>query len=76
MIDAFLTPCQVQISVVSLYVFYLLLFNPYVCNFAIDINYMKYRKRRCGMIVNETTLHKRQNDTEFNIYVSPYGLQQ
>ena len=30
-------------------------------------------KRICGMIVNETTIHKRQNDTDINIYKSPYG---
>ena len=34
------------------------------------------KKRRCGMIANETTLHKRPNDTEINNYRSPYGLQQ
>ena len=28
------------------------------------------------MIANETTLHKRTNDTEINNYRSPYGLQQ
>ena len=27
------------------------------------------------MIANETTLHKRPNDTEINKYRSPYGLQ-
>ena len=35
-----------------------------------------YKKRRCGRIANETTLHKRPNDTEINHYRSPYGLQQ
>ena len=28
------------------------------------------------MIVNDTTLHKRPNDTEMNSYRSPFGLQQ
>ena len=33
--------------------------------------------RRCGMIANKTTLHKRQNDTEINNYHrSLYGHQQ
>ena len=30
----------------------------------------------CELIANETTLHKRQNDTEINNYRSPYDLQQ
>ena len=33
-------------------------------------------KKRCGMIANETTLHKRPNDTEIKNYRSPYSLQQ
>ena len=33
-------------------------------------------KRRCGMIANETTLHKRSNDTEVNNYRAQYGHQQ
>ena len=28
------------------------------------------------MTANETTLHKRLNDTEFNNYRSPFGLEQ
>ena len=32
--------------------------------------------KKCGMIANETVLHKRPNDTEINNYRSPYGLQQ
>ena len=28
-------------------------------------------KKRCGLIANETTLHKRPNDTEINSYWSP-----
>ena len=35
-----------------------------------------HKKRRCGMIANETTIHKRPNDTDINKYRSPYGLQQ
>ena len=31
--------------------------------------------RRCGMIVNEATLHERPNNTEINNYRSPYDFQ-
>ena len=34
-----------------------------------------FKKSRCDTIANETTLHKRPNDTEIN-NMSPYGLQQ
>ena len=33
-------------------------------------------KIRSGMIANETTLHKRPNETEINIFRSLNGLQQ
>ena len=35
-----------------------------------------YKEEGSGMIANETTLHKRANDTEVKTYRSPYGLQQ
>ena len=31
-----------------------------------------YEKRRCGMITNETTLHKRLNNTDIKNYRSLY----
>ena len=31
-------------------------------------------KRICDVIVDETTFHKRQNDTAVNNYKQPYGL--
>ena len=34
------------------------------------------KKRRCGMIANETTLHKKPNNTETNNYRLLYSLQQ
>lgn len=32
--------------------------------------------KKRGMMVNETTLCMKSQDTEINIYISPYGLQQ
>ena len=34
----------------------------------------KYKKIRCGMIVNETTFHKRPNDTDLYNYRPLHGL--
>ena len=42
-------------------------------SYTIDFN---IKIKRCDMIDNETTLHKRLNDTEFNSYRSPHDLQQ
>ena len=37
--------------------------------------FVEYKKRRRGMIASETTLFNRINNTEINIYRSPYGQQ-
>ena len=39
----------------------------------IDFTY-NMKKRRCGMISNETTINRDQNDTDINNYRSPYGI--
>ena len=48
---------------------------PSACK-CVSANSVAVKVRRYGMIANETTLHKRPNDTEIYNYMSPYGLQQ